>query len=282
MFRKFIVVAVFVVGLSIFFYPIVSDWFNTQEHHSSITKHNEAWKNMSDKKKEQERQKAEEYNAALQNQPVSIEDPFAEEVSGEVEEDQHYLNVLDIGEAMGSIEIPSIDVRIPIYHGVSEDVLSQGIGHMPNSSLPVGGKGNHAALTGHRGLPSSKLFRNLDEIKVKDRFQIHTLGETLTYEVDDIQIVLPTETSWLEFNPTEDLVTLITCEPYMINTHRLLVRGKRIPTEETKEATALVTPDGPMIEAEKPMYLLWIALLILLMSILTYWYIRRRKRWKRR
>ena len=282
MFRKFIVAAIFVVGLSIFFYPIVSDWLNTQAHHSSITKHNEAWEKMSSEKKVKERQKAEEYNASIQKQTVSIEDPFAEEVNGEVEEDQHYLNVMDTGEAMGSIEIPSIDVRIPIYHGVSEDVLSQGIGHMPNSSLPVGGKGNHAALTGHRGLPSSTLFRDLDEIKVKDKFQIHTLGETLTYEVDDIQIVLPTETSWLEFNPTEDLVTLITCEPYMINTHRLLVRGKRIPTEETKEAAALITPDGPAIEAEKPTFLLWIVLSILLMAIITYWFIRRRKRWKRR
>lgn len=138
---------------------------------------------------------------------------------------------------MGYIDIPVIDVELPIYSGVSDSVLSQGIGHLPWSSLPIGGKGTHASLSGHRGLPTSKLFRNLGEVEIGEQFFIHTLDNTLAYQVDQIKIVLPHELEELAILPDEDYVTLITCEPYMINTHRLLVRGTRIPFETDTEVS---------------------------------------------
>lgn len=280
MLRKLIILVTFVVGLGIFFYPIVSDWLSTKEHYSVITQHNEALAAMSEEMKEKELQKAKEYNNEINENSIPYDDPFSENFQEEANGD--YFNILDVGETMGSIEIPSIGVKIPIYHGVSEDVLSQGIGHMSNSSLPVGGEGTHSALTGHRGLPSSKLFRDLDEVKMDDVFYIHTLGETLAYQVEDIQVVLPTETSWLEMKEDEDLVTLITCEPYMINTHRMLVRGTRIPVpyEETDEVTAVAGQANPMLaeSGQSSSYFMWgVALGALLLVVLVIFYFRLRK-----
>ncbi|HLR70720.1 MAG TPA: class C sortase [Pseudogracilibacillus sp.] len=230
MIRKLIIPFVFITGFLIFFYPIVSNWLSTKDHYTVMSKHNEALEQMTEKEKDEERVMAEQYNSSITEASIPLDDPFAEDSEETVV--TGYFNVLNIGETMGSIEIPSINVNIPIYHGVSDDVLQQGIGHMSNSSLPIGGLGTHTALTGHRGLPSSKLFRDLDKVKEGELFFIHTLDETLAYEVDDIQIVLPNETNWLEMNENKDYATLITCEPYMINTHRLLVRGERVPYEE--------------------------------------------------
>jgi len=227
MVRKLVIPIIFITGMLIFFYPIVSNWLSTKEHHTVISRHNEVLAQMTKEEKEKERDKAKEYNEKLNETEIPIEDPFGENATENTV--IGYFNVLDIGESIGSIEIPSLNVNLPIYHGVSEDVLQQGIGHMSNSSFPIGGLGTHSALTGHRGLPSSKLFRDLDKMKEKDMFFIHTLGETLAYKVDDVQIVLPTETQWLSIEEDKDYVTLITCEPYMINTHRLLVRGERVP-----------------------------------------------------
>lgn len=228
---KFVIPAVFIIGMLIFFYPIIGNWLSTKDHYTVITKHNEALAEMSEAEKQQEKAKAAEYNETLTEEEIPIVDPFSEDYEEEEETITGYHNVLDIGETMGSIEIPSINVELPIYHGISEEVLSQGIGHMSNSSFPVGGLGTHTALTGHRGMPSSKLFRDLDKVEVNEVFYIHTLDETLAYEVDDIQVVLPSETNWLEMKEDKDYVTLITCEPYMINTHRILVRGERVPYE---------------------------------------------------
>ena len=240
MLRKFIIPAVFIFGFLIFFYPIVSNWLSTKDHYTVISKHNEVLAQMTEEEKKQEREKAEAYNDSLNETAIPIEDPFAEDdtqtaITG-------YFNVLDIGETIGSIEIPSINAKLPIYHGVSDDVLQQGIGHMSNSSFPIGGPGTHTALTGHRGLPSSKLFRDLDKMKNGELFFIHTLDETLAYKVDDIRIVLPDETNWLEMKEDKDYATLITCEPYMINTHRLLVRGERVPYNEEIQVAATTDP----------------------------------------
>ncbi len=240
MLRKFIIPAVFIIGFLIFFYPIVSNWLSTKDHYTVISKHNEVLAQMTEEEKKQEREKAQEYNDSLNETAIPIEDPFAEDdaqttITG-------YFNVLDIGETIGSIEIPSINAKLPIYHGVSDDVLQQGIGHMSNSSFPIGGPGTHTALTGHRGLPSSKLFRDLDKMKNGELFFIHTLDETLAYKVDDIRIVLPDETNWLEMKEDKDYATLITCEPYMINTHRLLVRGERVPYNEEIQVVATTDP----------------------------------------
>lgn len=225
--RKIVLISLFIIGLLVFSYPIVSDLFSKREHHTVMSEHNKALTEMTTKEKDDERNKAKKYNEDLSEEPILVEDPFAEDKT--ITESDSYYSVLDVGETIGSIEIPRIKVNLPIYHGVGEDVLQQGVGHMSNSSFPVGGEGSHTALTAHRGLPSSKLFRDLDKIAEKDIFLVKTLDETLAYKVDDVKIVLPTNTEWLEMKQDKDYVTLITCDPYMINTHRLLVRGERVP-----------------------------------------------------
>ena len=171
---------------------------------------------------------------------------------------------------MGSLEIPVIDVRLPIYHGVSDDVLQRGVGHMSNSSLPVGGLGTHAALTGHRGLPSAELFRHLDEVQLGDVFYIHTLDDTLAYKVDDVRIVLPTAVDWLQIDTDKDYVTLITCDPYMINTHRLLVRGERIPYDEDKAELNVTADQESGAEQLRSMHLLAGIIIVIALAGICY------------
>lgn len=147
---------------------------------------------------------------------------------------------------MGYIEIPTIDVKLPIYAGTSENVLSRGVGHINASSLPVGGESTHAVLTGHRGLPSALLFTDLDKVKKGDTFYIHSLNKVLAYKVDQIKVVLPNETNDLLVVKNKDYVTLVTCTPYGVNTHRLIVRGERIPFE-VKEKEAVVAQVNPFV-----------------------------------
>lgn len=265
---KYVVPGIFVIGVLIFFYPIVGNWLSTKEHYQVISRHNEVLAQMNKEEKEREKEKAKQYNDSITERDIPIVDPFSEEA-----ETQSYYNVLNIGEAMGTIEIPSINVNLPIYHGASEEVLSQGIGHLSNSSLPIGGKGTHSVLIGHRGLPSSKLFRHLDKLEIGDVFFINTLGEKLAYKVDDIKIVLPYETNWLEIVPDKDYVTLITCEPYMINTHRLLVRGERVPyVEET------LADSSPELNNKLQNYRMWVLISSVLgIIIITYLYLRKKR-----
>lgn len=271
MVRKIIIPIIFITGFLIFFYPIVSNWLSTKDHYTVMSKHNEVLEQMTEDEKEKERKKAKEYNDSLNETAIPIADPFAEDATETTV--TGYFNVLDIGETMGSLEIPSINVKLPIYHGVSEDVLQQGIGHMSNSSFPIGGSGTHTALTGHRGLPSSKLFRDLDKVEVDDVFLIHTLDETLAYKVDDIQIVLPTETNWLDMKKDKDFVTLITCEPYMINTHRLLVRGERVPYFEDIPHTATTDISQKVDIVKLSLFFVGILTIIILLII----YLRKKK-----
>lgn len=270
MFKKWIVPILFVIGIMVFSYPIISNWISTKEHHTVISNHNEQLKQMTEAEKAAEQERVKEHNNALKEDAMPITDPFAED-AGNDDEQAGYYNVLNIGETMGSIEIPSLNVDLPIYHGVGDDVLQQGIGHMSNSSFPIGGLGTHTALTGHRGLPSSKLFRDLDKVKKDDVFYIHTLDETIAYKVDDIQIVLPSETEWLEMEEDKDYVTLITCEPYMINTHRLLVRGERTPYHPE---TMPVSKESTKASDFFPSYLFGMAFLAIMWLLITY---RRRK-----
>lgn len=266
MFKKWIVPILFVIGIMVFSYPIISNWISTKEHHTVISNHNEQLKQMTEAEKAAEQERVKEHNNALKEDAMPITDPFAED-AGNDDEQAGYYNVLNIGETMGSIEIPSLNVDLPIYHGVGDDVLQQGIGHMSNSSFPIGGLGTHTALTGHRGLPSSKLFRDLDKVKKDDVFYIHTLDETIAYKVDDIQIVLPSETEWLEMEEDKDYVTLITCEPYMINTHRLLVRGERTPYHPE---TMPVSKESTKASDFFPSYLFGMAFLAIMWLLITY------------
>lgn len=223
-----ILILIFLVGLSVMLYPSVSDAVNRKHQSRAVAGYAEEVEQLSDADYQTYFDAADAYNRQLNTTPNAFYKPVL--VSG-------YAQTLDISGTgiMGYITIPKISVELPIYHGTDEGVLQVAAGHLEGSSLPVGGAGTHAVISAHRGLPSAKLFTNLDELEVGDRFTITVLNRVLTYEVDQISIVLPTEVDQLL--PTEgmDYVTLMTCTPYGINTHRLLVRGKRVETTESQK-----------------------------------------------
>lgn len=223
-----ILILIFLVGLSVMLYPSVSDAVNRKHQSRAVAGYAEEVEHLSDADYQTYFDAADAYNRQLNTTPNAFYKPDL--VSG-------YAQTLDISGTgiMGYITIPKISVELPIYHGTDEGVLQVAAGHLEGSSLPVGGAGTHAVISAHRGLPSAKLFTNLDELEVGDRFTITVLNRVLTYEVDQISIVLPTEIDQLL--PTEgmDYVTLMTCTPYGINTHRLLVRGKRVETTESQK-----------------------------------------------
>ena len=216
---------VFLAGAGVFLYPTVSDMWNQYRNARLVSRYDEAVTDLSDNEYEKLWNEAKEYNA---EHPVnSIADAFGEKDDYVLT--QPYDQVLDPnGEGlMGSIEIPKINAKLAIYHGLSKTVLEKGVGHVEGTSLPVGGKSTHAVLAAHRGLPSAKLFTDLDQMKKGDIFVLHILGKNLAYKVDQIKTVLPEETGELDIVEGEDHVTLVTCTPYGVNTHRLLVRGIR-------------------------------------------------------
>lgn len=216
---------VFLAGAGVFLYPTVSDMWNQYRNVRLVSRYDEAVTDLSDNEYEKLWNEAKEYNA---EHPVnSIVDVLGEKDDYVLT--QPYDQVLDPnGEGlMGSIEIPKINAKLAIYHGLSKTVLEKGVGHVEGTSLPVGGKSTHAVLAAHRGLPSAKLFTDLDQMKKGDIFILHILGKNLAYKVDQIRTVLPEETGELDIVEGEDHVTLVTCTPYGVNTHRLLVRGIR-------------------------------------------------------
>lgn len=247
---------IFLAGLSLLLYPFVANQWNNYRQKQLISGYEQV---VSDKEAAEgidydaERKKAEDYNEALI--PCVLPDSFALAESSGV--DPVYMNTLNIAgdEMMGSVEIPKINIKIPIYHTTEEDVLNKGAGHLEGSSLPVGGANTHAVISAHRGLPSASLFTDLDQMKVGDHFLLHVLDETLCYEVDKISVVKPEDTSALAVEDGQDLVTLLTCTPYGVNTERLLVRGHRVPyvEEEVKEEKTVLS--GSSLHTN---YLLWV------------------------
>ena len=235
-----ILILIFLVGLSVMLYPTVSDYVNQKNQSRAVASYSEEVENLSDVDYQAYFDAADDYNRRLAETPDAFYRP--EEVSG-------YTDTLDVSGTgiMGYITISKIGVELPIYHGTSDGVLQVAAGHLEGSSLPVGGAGTHAVISAHRGLPSAKLFTNLDELEVGDTFTITVLDRVLTYEVDQISIVLPTETDLLQPVEGKDYVTLMTCTPYGINTHRLLVRGKRIENAENQKHIR-VTADALRIE----------------------------------
>ena len=235
-----ILILIFLVGLSVMLYPTVSDYVNQRHQSRALASYDETVNEMSDADYTAYFEAADAYNQRLAATPNSFFTP--EQVSG-------YDETLDVSGTgiMGYITIPRIGVELPIYHGTSDAVLQVAAGHLEGTSLPVGGASTHAVISAHRGLPSAKLFTNLDQLEVGDTFTITVLDRTLTYEVDNISIVLPTETDSLKVSEGKDYVTLMTCTPYGINTHRLLVRGRRITTPD-KLKHIRVTSDAIKIE----------------------------------
>ncbi len=238
-----VVVLVLLVGVGLMAYPTVSDWWNSFHQSRAIANYVEAVNELSPEEKERIWNDAVEYNAALLKRPQTFR------LDGqEREEYEAQLNVESNG-VMSYLEIPSLNVSLPVYHGMDESVLQVAIGHIEGSSLPVGGTSTHCVVSGHRGLPSAKLLTDLDKMVEGDLFMFHTLGETLTYEVDQIRIVLPEEIDQTLIQPGKDLATLVTCTPYGINSHRILVRGHRVPTVTADTVTADADQISPLVVA---------------------------------
>ncbi len=216
-----ILLVILLVGVGILLYPSVSDWWNSMHATQAIAGYVTAVEDLSAQEREDAIKAAQAYNTKLLN---GVDFDLTEEEYAE------YEALLDIGGTgiMGYVQISAIGVNLPIYHSVDESVLQIAVGHIPGSSLPVGGERTHSVLSGHRGLPSAKLFSDLDQMVEGDTFTLNVMGQTTTYMVDQIRIVLPEETDELAIQPGRDYCTLVTCTPYGVNTHRMLVRGKRI------------------------------------------------------
>lgn len=230
-----VLVIVFALGLCLLLYPSVSNYVNSFHSSRVISSYEEQLSKMTPEDYKSYVKDAEDYNTKLAG--MGSKWVLSEK---EQKEYNQLLNIGGVG-VMGYIEIEKLNVSLPIYHGTSEEVLQVGVGHLAGSSLPVGGESTHAVLSGHRGLPSAKLFTHLDKLVEGDFFVLHIMNETLTYEVDQILIVEPDDTSALGITEGKDYVTLVTCTPYGINTHRLLVRGHRV--SNMKDGT-LVPADG--------------------------------------
>ena len=220
-------IIMFLLGSLIFFYPTISNYIANKEFGNVIQTYNNKIEKISEKDLSEELEKAKRYNNELNG--VEIHDPF-EPGTGYIIP-SNYKQVLNISGdgVMGYIQIPKIKLKLPIYHTSSEEVLERGVGHLESTALPIGGVNNNPILTGHRGLPQAELFTRLDEIKKGNIIYIHVLNEHLSYEVDTIKVIKPDEVSTLGPVKGKDMITLITCTPYGVNTHRLIVQGKRVP-----------------------------------------------------
>lgn len=232
-------------GIGLMIYPFVSNYLYEHRQQQVIYDYEQETEAVDDARLDAAWEQAQEYNAALRDSHFTISDPFdPSQVKGTVGEYDQLLNLTGDG-VMGYIEIPAISVYLPIAHGTSDTVLQNGVGHLENTSLPVGGAGTHAVLSAHSGLADKKLFTDLTLLVEGDQFYIHTLGRTLAYQVDQILTVLPYETEALRIVPGQDYVTLLTCTPYGVNSHRLLVRGTAVPYQLGEE-------QAPAAEVHRP------------------------------
>lgn len=239
-FSTIILVFILLVGLSFLLYPTVSDYWNSFHQSEAIAGYVDKVNNLTQQENDRMLADAKAYNDSLAKNSLPDLNLTAEERTS-------YNQILDVSDTgiMAYVDIPKIKTTMPIYHGTDAEILQVAIGHIPGTSLPIGGKGTHAVISGHRGLPSAKLFTDLDQLVEGDIFYIQVLDQTLTYEVDQILTVTPDDVSPLTIDPNQDYVTLVTCTPYGVNSHRLLVRGHRI-ANEAKEAR--VTSEASQVD----------------------------------
>lgn len=254
-----ILVLIFLTGVSLLVYPTFSDWWNSMHQSRAIAAYVDQVNTLDDAQYETMLEQARAYNETL----VGKEDRYNLS-EAETEEYNSLLDVTGTG-IMGYVVIPKINARLPIYHGTDPAVLEIAIGHIAGSSLPVGGESTHCVLSGHRGLPSAKLFTDIDQLEVGDQFMLEVLGDTLTYEVDQINVVLPDELEDIEIEEGQDLCTLVTCTPYGVNTHRLLVRGHRVETKE--ENHVRVVSDAAQIEPMTVSLVIGLPVLVIIMLL---------------
>ena len=260
-------VLIFAVGLSVLLYPAVSNYVHQKHQLGVIEDYRKQAEKMSQEEIDAMMSDAREYNALLADRAINGSTLIASS-------DLEYENLLNISDdVMAYITIPVCDIRLPIRHGCGEDVLQKSAGHIPESSLPIGGENTHAVITAHRGLPSAKLFTNIDRLKEGDLFFIHGVDETLAYKVDQIKVVLPDDISYLQITPGKDYVTLVTCTPYGINTHRLIVRGER--TEYIREVEEEQVADAKK-KYNKTVILYVIGIIAAILVMLIVYFIRKR------
>ena len=245
--RKIIVIALSLIGVILITYPFVSNIIRVFTQTTVISSYENTVKNLSEDEKKEKIENAELHNEELEKDAyidISLKE--------KQEELPSYMNLLDLGETMGYIVIPKIEVNLPIYHGIGEDVLQNGVGHIDSSSLPIGGKGTHAVIAGHTGLAKMKIFDNLNDLVIGDIFYIKILEKILKYKVDRKEIVEPYDTETIKIEEDKDYVTLVTCVPKYINSHRLLVRGERVETEEIVDKTIIEnTYDSENLKGDK-------------------------------
>lgn len=260
---EIILVLILLAGLCLILYPTVSDWWNSFHQTRAIASYVEDVENTSEEERQAMLEAARAYNDMLSKVGNSF-------ILSE-EEEAEYMSLLDVSGTgiMGYIQIPAIGVNLPIYHGTDETILQIAVGHIAGSSLPIGGPGTHCLLSGHRGLPSAKLFTDLDQVVEGDVFLLNVLGETYTYQVDQIRIVLPEEVDELAIEQGKDYCTLITCTPYGVNTHRILARGRRI---DNAEGEVVIQKEAVRIQPYRVMLALGIPVLILIFIITMIYY----------
>lgn len=238
------IIFLFIAGSAVLLYPTISSFITGREQSVVVKDYDESVKSRQQIENEKELEKAGLYNQTLGK--MIIKDPFS--INKNKDEEKEYQELLDIEGVMGYIEVPKIQLQIPIYHGTSEEVLEKGSGHLYGSSLPVGGSSTNTVLTGHRGLPKAKLFTDLDKIEKGDKIYIHVLDKTLAYEVKTIKVIEPYELDDLNIKSGQDMVTLFTCTPYGINSHRLVIQGDRINMDSS---SALKESETKMLSVRK-------------------------------
>ncbi len=260
------IILIFLAGVSLVLYPSVSDWWNSMHQSRAVASYLEQVSDLTAEEYDRMFEEAEEYNEKIAEQGTHF--------SLTEEEEEEYNSILDVTGTgiMGYISIPKIDVELPIYHGTDDAVLQIAIGHLAGTSLPVGGESTHCVVSGHTGLPSALLFTNLNKLVEGDQFTMNVLDRTLTYEVDQIRIVLPSELEDLAISDGQDYCTLVTCTPYGVNTHRLLVRGHRV---ENAADDVRVTADA--LQVDTKLVALVLAVFIILLFLIFFSISGRRK-----
>ena len=272
-----VLVLILIAGIGVMSYPMISNILRDRKQDEILTEYNEEMEKKPDEEIEEARKSAEEYNDSLAD-TIIISDPFDPDAAKPV--DKNYMQTLNLEKngIMVYVEIPRLDIYEPVYHGTSDAVLAKGIGHLEGTSLPIGGIGTHSVMSGHTGLPDAEIFTKLESVKEGDLFLIHVLKETLAYRVDQIKIVEPANTNDLKMDPQHDYVTLVTCTPYGINSHRLLVRGVRTEyTEELQAEANQQKEEGADVESWKRIYgkamiqgLLIALFLVVLLVVISY------------